>query len=118
MPYKDEVQGWRLCLAPREPGTLTKHKAVNAYVQRWLLGVEPVCPGFAAVRLAPARETPWTFEASIPTPRGPIIVSRYAPDGVVRYSLPPGAEVAETVGDQVVVGDNGKGHEYEDASNG
>jgi len=58
--------------------------------QRWLLGIEPVKPGFAEVRLQPAPAAPGAFDATVPTPHGPIRVRREAATEPVRYQLQSG----------------------------
>ncbi len=61
-------------------------------VQRFLLGVESVEPGFAKVRLDPATDARWSFDATIPTPQGPIRARRDAAGEPVIYTLPEGVE--------------------------
>ena len=56
--------------------------------QRYLLGIEPVQPGFAEVRLQPATAAGWSFEATVPTPHGNIRVWRDAANSPVHYQLP------------------------------
>jgi hypothetical protein len=55
---------------------------------RQLLGLAPRSPGFRAVSIAPPVDLPWTFEATVPTPEGPIHVQRDAPGEPIRYRLP------------------------------
>jgi len=58
--------------------------------QRYLLGIEPVQPGFTEVRLQPATTARWSFEATVPTPHGGIRVWRDAATAPVHYKLPAG----------------------------
>ena len=59
---------------------------------RHLLGVRPVAPGYAQVVFDPLPLWPGTYEATIPTPHGPIRV-RQERRGAVEYELPRGVEV-------------------------
>jgi hypothetical protein len=61
---------------------------------RYLLGVRPTAPGFSAVELCPSPDLPWRFDATLPTPRGPIRAWRDRRGGVVRYRLPRGIGMA------------------------
>jgi hypothetical protein len=58
--------------------------------QRWLLGIEPLAPGFAEVALHPAAPMPWAFEATVPTPHGPLRVSSDGRGAPLRYAVPDG----------------------------
>ena len=58
--------------------------------QRYLLGIAPVAPGFAEVRLQPATAARWAFSATVPTPHGRIHVWRDAANTPVHYRLPSG----------------------------
>ena len=60
---------------------------------RWLLGIEPTRPGFGAVAIDAVSEVPWTFEATLPTPHGPIRVQRRAAGGEILYEVPPAVEI-------------------------
>jgi hypothetical protein len=51
-----------------------------------LLGITPTKPGFAQIKLEPRVELPWSYQAKVPTPFGPISVEK---DGSgVRYQVP------------------------------
>ncbi len=71
--------------------------------QRYLLGIWPVEPAFGRVALRPPVDLPWTFEATVPTPHGPIRVERASRGGSVSYILPPGVEAAGAVPEGVEV---------------
>jgi hypothetical protein len=58
--------------------------------QRFLLGVEPLAPGFGQVRFTASPALPWTFEATVPTPHGAIHVHRDQEGGRVEYEVPKG----------------------------
>ena len=55
----------------------------------FVLGVEPLAPGFARIRHRPARGGLAWAEGVVPTPHGPITVTR---DGI---DVPPGVEVTD-----------------------
>jgi alpha-L-rhamnosidase len=60
-------------------------------LQRWLLGLENLAPGWSRVRLhKPAMEM--GFSATVPTPFGPIRVDR-EPGRAPKYQLPSGIDV-------------------------
>ena len=63
--------------------------------QRYLLGIEPVQPGFAEVRLQPATAARWAFAATVPTPHGGIRAWRDTANAPVRYKLPAGIKVQQ-----------------------
>ena len=56
----------------------------------FLLGITPAAPGYGAVALAPCRQIPWSFEATVPTPLGLIRVERATRGGAVHYTIPKG----------------------------
>lgn len=60
---------------------------------RHLLGVQPLSPGFTSVSIGPTANLPWTFSATIPTPHGPIRVSKKRPKGPIDYEIPRAIEV-------------------------
>jgi hypothetical protein len=62
---------------------------------RHLLGVTAVGPGYSRVRIAPTLALPWRWEATVPTPHGPIRVRRGSKRGAVEYELPRNVEVVE-----------------------
>ena len=76
---RSQCHGWGSCAVP--------------LTQQFLLGVEPVAPGFRQVRLAAAPALPWTFQATVPTPYGPLRVQRAKVAGAVEYEVPTGIEV-------------------------
>ena len=55
---------------------------------RYLLGVEPIAPGYAQIALDPTLDYPATYDAHIPTPRGPIRIHRDRRAGPVVYEVP------------------------------
>ena len=55
---------------------------------RFLLGIESVAPAFGTIALSPCTGIPWTFSATVPTPHGPITVTREKPEGIVAYRIP------------------------------
>lgn len=57
---------------------------------KYLLGVEPVEPGYASVRIREPAALPWTFSSTIPTPHGPITVVKERPSGPVSHRFPKG----------------------------
>jgi hypothetical protein len=61
--------------------------------QRWLLGLEVRAPGFAEIALHTPVPMPWAFDATVPTPRGPLRIARDGGDAPVRYSVPEGIAV-------------------------
>jgi hypothetical protein len=61
-------------------------------VARHLLGVSAVAPGYAAITLDPAN-IPWAYHAAIPTPHGPIRVTRDTPRGPIHYDVPQGIQI-------------------------
>ncbi len=60
---------------------------------RWLLGVEPLAPGFAEVALHPPAPVAWAYQATVPTPFGPLRIARDALGSPVQYSVPDGIVV-------------------------
>jgi hypothetical protein len=70
---------------------------------RHLLGIEPVAPGFAEVRLDPALAVPWAYRATVPTPLGAIAAERDGAGAPVRYRLPQGMRVAGAVPQGAVI---------------
>lgn len=68
---------------------------------RHLLGLVPKSPGFKAVGMLPPVDLPWTFQATVPTPEGPIEVMRDEPDGPIRYRLPDTVRAVTPVPDGV-----------------
>ncbi|MCE9590057.1 MAG: hypothetical protein K8S99_05990 [Planctomycetes bacterium] len=60
---------------------------------RYLLGVQPAAPGFSTVKITPPANLPWTFEATIPTPHGPIRVVKPKHGGKTFYGVPKGIEI-------------------------
>jgi hypothetical protein len=73
---------------------------------RNLLGIRPTSPGYKSVTLQPLGQLPWTFQATVPTPEGPIVVRRDDPRGPVRYSLPKAirVETKASLPDNVLIG--------------
>jgi len=63
-------------------------------VERYLVGVRPVLPGFDAVELLPRSAMPWSFDAAIPTPHGPIRAVCERGGGPVHYRVPRPIAVA------------------------
>ncbi len=58
-----------------------------------LLGITPTQPGFAQVKLNPAARLPWSYQARVPTPFGPITVEKDGPMSTTHYRLPKGITV-------------------------
>jgi alpha-L-rhamnosidase len=71
-------------------------------VRRHLVGIRPLTPRFDMVDLNPSHDLPWCFEAVVPTPHGPIRVSRTRKDAPVRYQIPGGITVSGSPGVRVV----------------
>lgn len=65
--------------------------------QQYLLGLEPVAPGFAKIRMHPSAVLPWTFEAAVPTPHGILKIWKDKPDGPVEYQTPKGIQIANAI---------------------
>jgi hypothetical protein len=55
---------------------------------RHLLGIEPLEPGWRRMRLDPALSIPWSWQAELPTPYGPIRAERPRRGGKIRYRVP------------------------------
>lgn len=53
----------------------------------FLLGIRPIAPGFRQIELNPVAELPWSYQALVPTPFGPITVEKAA-DGNPHYCIP------------------------------
>jgi len=64
-----------------------------ALATRYVAGVRPVLPGFRAVSLDPCAGIPWAFQATVPTPYGPIRALREKSRGPVVYWVPRGITV-------------------------
>ncbi len=64
-----------------------------ALTTRYLLGIEPVAPGYSKVLQRKPADLPWTFEASIPTPHGPIHIEKTEADGEINYHWPKEIEI-------------------------
>jgi hypothetical protein len=64
-------------------------------LQRFVLGVSPVEPGFATVRIVPQLGSLKFARGTVPTPHGPIVVDvKQGPDGISgRVELPEGVAV-------------------------
>lgn len=60
---------------------------------RHLLGITPTSPGYRTVSLKPHCPLPLAFQATVPTPAGPIKVERNAPHEPIHYSIPAGIRV-------------------------
>ena len=59
----------------------------------FLLGINPVAPGFSTVDIKPCTEIPWSFEAAVPTPHGIIRVERERERGIIHYTIPKGIQL-------------------------
>jgi hypothetical protein len=64
---------------------------------RYLLGVQPLSPGFGAVSLRPLARASWAYQADIPTPRGPIRVLCDKARAPVWYQVPRAIKIAAPV---------------------
>ena len=53
-----------------------------------LLGITPTQPGFTEIALNPAADLPWSYQATVPTPFGPISVEKESPMATTRYCVP------------------------------
>ncbi len=71
-------------------------------VQRHLLGIQALEPGFRAIRIAPTAP-PWrmAFEAAVPTPHGVIRALRDSPEEPLRLHLPRGVALVGPTPDGV-----------------
>ena len=56
--------------------------------ERFLFGLEPTGLAWSQVRLLPAIQLPWSFQASIPTPQGIIQLDRATGNAPIRIRLP------------------------------
>lgn len=70
----------------------------TAFLSEYVLGVRPVAPGFARVRIQPQLGKLDWVEGTYPTPRGPIKVRHERrPDGSIHSDIgaPPGVEIVQ-----------------------
>jgi len=58
-----------------------------------LLGINPTQPGFSEVLLKPVANLPWSYQATVPTPSGPISIQKDKEDSTIRYRIPKGISV-------------------------
>jgi len=72
-------------------------------VTRHVLGTRPTRPGFGAIAIAPALEMRCAFDATVPTPRGPIRVKRLREQGRITYIIPREIDIDGIIPDGVAV---------------
>lgn len=70
---------------------------------RWLLGIHPTKPGFGAISLSPCMNVPWSYQATVPTPHGPIKVERDNHDARIRFIVPRAIGVEPVTTENVLV---------------
>lgn len=63
------------------------------FATRLLMGIQPLKPGYRSVSLNPCLEVPWSYQASVPTPWGPIRIERGGAGEVPFYRIPREIEV-------------------------
>ena len=62
-------------------------------MQRHMMGLSPLAPGWDRLAIEPPAELPFEYEASVPTPHGIVKVAQEA-GGRPRFRLPRGIELA------------------------
>ena len=58
--------------------------------QRYVLGIQPRTPGFTNLRINPTVNPPFAFQATVPTPFGPIYVQKDTARSKPQYTIPRG----------------------------
>ncbi|HUT56579.1 MAG TPA: hypothetical protein VNA25_01760 [Phycisphaerae bacterium] len=71
--------------------------------QRHLMGLSPVAPGWSRLSLEGPAAIPLAFRATVPTPYGPVVVTRDERQETVHYGIPAGIDLTTVPPSGVVV---------------
>ncbi|MBD3239789.1 MAG: Bacterial alpha-L-rhamnosidase [Chitinivibrionales bacterium] len=98
--FEPEVQGIRAYSLGTWPKSMCHgwSSGMVGLVYRHVLGIDIAAPGYARVTLNPRSDLNMTFEATVPTPHGPLRCVKPQRNGPVEYTVPQGIEcsVADT----------------------